>query len=839
MKRTFYRHLFVFFVFFLTIASCYSIPAIKTPVQIVQPDGSTLTIRLHGDEFSHYKTTIDGYVLQKNERGFYTYALQKDNGELKASNYIAKDLGERSASTVKFLKKQPIGLVQKLLFEKKAISKRLERTVSLPKRKSAANGIQRNTAAKASNSVIPPGLINNYVRTGSPKSLVILVNFKDTPFSIHNSAASYSAMLNQVGYNESGHVGSVRDYYMYNSAGVFQPNFVVVGPVTVSENASFYGANDQDGYDVKPDLMVKEACLLINDSVDFSEFDFDYDGYVDNVYIYYAGRGEADGGDASTIWPHSGTLNKMTLQLDGKDIEAYACSNELNYILKRDGIGTFTHEYGHIIGLPDMYDVDYGDYNGLGFDLNEWSLMASGSYNNNSRTPPCLSIVERTILGWANPNTLDSAQMYTLTDFGKSNYGYKLETSNPGEYYLLENRQLNQNVWDAYLPGHGLLIYHVDMRENDSTLIYYYGTKYKASFLDLWTNNLVNASSVHQCCDLEEADNVQTLYSDFNSTAYYSGLKGDPFPGTSGNGTFNNTSKPAAITWNLEKLTKPITNILETNAIITFDYKDYAAFANEPIVLDATAIRPFYFTSNWNSVLNADSYHLKVFTRPNDQDSSVVSYVPGYENLELSDTFKVVYVPNDNRTYFYNISASNGSITSSTSKSTMVVIPEGIATAYAATNISNYSFKASWEKLDYVTSYLVDVFTMDETTGDTLYLDGFKNYNHTDTALTLYNLEDQTNYFYRVRGNNGVSTTQYSNVVQLTTSRAKELSHYVEQGVLWVKGMDKGGQLSVYEPSGKVYQRVHSNHLAIPKSGLYFVTAPYKDHLKSFKILVK
>jgi len=831
MKRRFYQHILLFLILSISAIPCFSRPAIRIPIQVIQPDGSRLLVRLNGDEFGHFTTSVDGYLLKKNENGIYYYGIQASDGSVKQSEILARNPDDRTRKERNFLKSQPKGLVYKNnILSRVYVRKSQVQTTSSSKIKKTE--IQQT---------IPSILLNNFPRVGNPKSLVILVNFKDKSFKAANDSTAYSNMLNKQGYNANNHVGSVRDYYYANSSGLFNPEFVVVGPITVSKNASYYGANDLNENDMAPEEMVAEACQLIDSKVDFSEFDFDKDGTVDNVYVFYAGRGEADGGGDNTIWPHSYNLSSagISLKLDQTDIDGYACSNELSYLQTRDGMGAFTHEYGHVIGLPDMYDVDYNTYNGYGFDLNEWDLMASGSYNNNSCTPPNLSVVERYILGWCNPIIMDTLMQVNAPDFGSSNIGYKIQTDDPGEFFLMENRQQTKNVWDAYLPYHGMLIYHIDMRENDSTILNFSGTYYKLSYSDCWRDNRVNALSSHQCCDLVEADDIQTFYSGYNYSAYLLGLKGDVFPGSANVTSFSEASSPAMLTWNNTYLNKPISGISEIKDTIRFNFMDYSSFLSPPNVFQAQSITPFTFTAFWGSFENAAGYYVSVYSIDSSVTPAVRKYVPEYQNKLVSDTFLTVRVPNDFSTYYYQVMATNlKTLESPLSDSVAVTTPDGTPLIASPTLLDHYSFQANWLKPTYATGVYLDVFSLDEVRGDTIWTDGYTNIFVSNSAYNVENLEDQTTYYYQVRATDGISTSKNSTQMAATTTRATQISVYVKDGVIYLKGMDKHAEVVVYNLNGTVLLRTNSNQIQMNSPGTYVLSAFYNQTEKQFKVLV-
>jgi len=761
MYNRFWQQLVVLFVLFVSIGNVHAIPAPHKLVAISQPDGTTLNAWLKGDEFFHFAQSTDGYILLPDKNGFYTYAVQDSTGALCAGKRIAVNEEKRTNSDRLFLKTIKPGLSFSEPQLGKAYSKKIQ------------NVSAKKTGLRSTNAT-NPGLINDYPTTGSPKSLVILVNFSNLNFNSTNNSTTFSSMLNDVGYNLNGHVGSSRDYYKYNSGGLFSPDFVVVGPITLPQTMEYYGGNDAQGNDLHPAKMVYDACVLAASSVNFSDFDYNNDGSVDNVYVFYAGKGEADGGSANTIWPHSWSLSgeELSLTRNGKTINEYACSAELDGSNARTGIGTFTHEYGHVLGLPDMYDVDYETYNGEGFDLAEWSLMAYGSYNGNGCVPPCLSLLERKLLGWATPVALNSTKSITLSDFGSTNEGYVINTTNSGEYFLLENRQNNSNPWDYYLPYHGMLIYHVDMRTDVTTNINYYGTALNCSYYDLWGLNMVNAVASHQCADIVEADNLQTFYSG-NSITYYNGLKGDPFPGLKNVQSFTYETVPSMTTWNGMDLNESITSISETNEKIKFDFTVGGEMKSSPVSLSPKDIKPFQFSAYWTSVDNAVGYYLDVYTKEDSSGDTIKNYVAGYENLFISDTTSIVKVPNDLTTYFYCVRATNNSLITPNSNTINLTTPDGTPVAIAATGVQVFSFTANWQPVKWATGYYFNLYTLNiSSQGDTTinYIDGYENRFTTDSTLTINNLNDQTTYFYKIQTTTGYANTHYSNVISLTTA---------------------------------------------------------------------
>lgn len=393
----------------------------------------------------------------------------------------------------------------------------------------------------------------------APRGIVILANYNDKAFQATNTLEAMTEWAMGENYTYNGATGSIHQYFYDQSWGQYDLQIDVVGPVTVSRNAAYYGANSTWGNDQHADELVKEACLLADSlGADFSQYDSNGDGKVDWVVILYAGKGEASGGTANTIWPHQSDLSSWgsSITLDGKKVDHYCCLNELSSNGKRSGIGTFCHEFGHIMGLPDFYATNSATHKTLG----EWDIMDYGPYNNNGNTPPAYSAYERWWMGWFNPTLLNEAVSIELPMLNTTKAACyitengsaisNVNNPSPSTFYLLENRQ--KIGWDKYIPGHGLLI-----------------TKIKFSS-SKWTGNTVNNTKSSMGVDIVEADGSAPDYS-YTNSAYF-GKAGDAYP--AGATTFTKASN------------YQVTDIAEANQIITFNVN---GGSEEPVILD---VRP-------------------------------------------------------------------------------------------------------------------------------------------------------------------------------------------------------------------------------------------------------
>lgn len=522
------RHLLRFAIVLALLTTLFrnevsAVPAIPEPVRIRQADGSYITVVIRGDEHFHYTTTPDGVnIVCRN--GIWYYAERSKDGIVSSGIRVGTS-AVRSPQEQSFL--------------------------SSPK---AIRGIPESIASKRHKNIeMRAGLTTGFPTTGQIRSLVILVNFSDLEFESPTAQSDFDKMLNSSGWSYDGATGSARDYFLHCSGGQFQPQFDVFGPVTLSKSYQYYGGNKPDGDDNDAEGMIAEACRLADEQgVNFADYDYNNDNIVDNVFVFYAGTNEADGGGDDKIWPHRYQLELGDVVLDGKSVFIYACTSEKRMHYegpKMAGIGTFCHEFTHVLGLPDFYDTD-GSYDGYSNGLGTWSIMANGPYNNEGRTPPAFSAMERYLAKWTEPQTITNTGNYTLEDLNESNKAYLLPTDTEGEYFLLENRQ-NDNIWDSYLEGHGLMMYHVDRSDR---LV----SGYTAA--DRWEYNWPNNVAAHECMRIISAQ-------------YNAGVGSEsamPYPGTSGNDEFSRKSLPSNKSWSGEYIDAEIINIKESSGKITF-----------------------------------------------------------------------------------------------------------------------------------------------------------------------------------------------------------------------------------------------------------------------------
>lgn len=497
-------------------ATAVAVPALPGQQQVCQPDGSTLSVEIHGDEFYNYLTTADGYTIAKRADGYFVYCKRSAQGSVEPGTVVAHDARARDTAELTFLA---------------STAKHLTDAPKIATAKKAR--IKRDAQAKAR-----PFDFSKF------HGLVILLNYSDHKFSRSDVSDFYTRMLNEENYtgftNEDGTParygncnGSVRDYFYDNSNGEFAPQFDVVGPITMSNYVIDDGRS-------KSYRMFIDALRALDTSIDFSKYDNDGDGYIDMLYFIVPGSGSnSDPDNPNHLWPYKSAF--WNVKLDGKNAGYYACSTEFLHnesagIL--DGIGVICHEFSHVLGLPDLYDTNY-ETDGQSHDPGNWEVMAGGSYGNYSRTPVAYSLYDRYSLGFATPTLITGPGSYSLRQIGATGDGFILPSKVDGEKFLIENRQMTR--WDAYAPGHGMIVARMDSTNSE-----------------VWYDNTVN-------CDPNR--NYYELLRAGGSTS--GAQASDAFP--AGANIITNATIANIKTWSGIGNDFAIKNIEENNGIITFN----------------------------------------------------------------------------------------------------------------------------------------------------------------------------------------------------------------------------------------------------------------------------
>lgn len=518
------------------VVSAWAINAAPFLINSTQPDGSVIQIRKVGNEHFNYTVTGEDSVLViRDSSGYWNYA--DEHGKKTGIRVHAKS--KRGAKERNFLKKRNSrDILEK--FRENRLKKIQEQRASEPQLLQSstpqkANGWGWGDWEDSSKSTDTPTcpLVSNVQKEGDVRGLVVLVQFSDVKFKRDNAHEEYSDYLNKEGYSNYAMKGSARDFFIANSSGKYRPTFDVAGPITLKGNRDSYGSMvDPNNIAAGAVYAISEAMdSLVAANFDFTPYDTDGDRVIDFVYMIYAGVGSADTDVQTAIWPHSFNVSKRLTR--NMSMYRYACSPEIDgqaYMYRRstdalNGIGTFCHEFSHVLGLQDHYDVGVNESRTrVRYTPGAWDLMDAGSYNcpdNKYRVTSCspanLSAFERFSLGWLEPRRLEISDTTFILNSVQENDGLVLTSKKDNEYYFVEFRL--QEDFDVALPNRGVLVWHINYSRT------------------AWMYNEVNASDPMRV-DLIEAD----------GQANSSTVKNDAFP-TSRVNSFN-----GFVTWSGDSL---------------------------------------------------------------------------------------------------------------------------------------------------------------------------------------------------------------------------------------------------------------------------------------------
>ncbi len=435
--------------------------AFPGPYTFTQPDGTRLSVTLHGDEYFSYYTTLDGVVLVREGDTFYVAEIAA-NGDIKSSNILAHNNGARSSKEISFIQQQD----KEKLFNGDAIKKAIRRV-------------------PISNNVVP-----KYTpHTGSPNIVVILAQFKDVKFTVNEPVNAFDNLFNansikdygnqDLGTQDNkyqGNIGSVRRYFNMMSSGDFKPNFKIVGPITLSQNRKYYGGSSKNpNDDEKAGTLATEAVDSVMKlglaDLNSDEYDADNDGNVDLVYIVYAGHMQNMGGPNESVWAKA---SYTTHNIGTKKVRRYCMSGELLHPDRPGWIassGVICHEFSHCLGLPDLYVTS--EYYADNQEMEFWDLMDGGENVHNGWQPTAYTAWEKEAMGWPVDIQILSEES-TSVDISKptANGGTAYRIVNPNdadEYIMLENiKKEGWNLW-SYIPDAigetdyqgGILAYHM------------------------------------------------------------------------------------------------------------------------------------------------------------------------------------------------------------------------------------------------------------------------------------------------------------------------------------------------------------------------------------------
>ena len=495
------RILFNIFCFSLIALNLHASKAVRFFRDITLNDGRVVSATLVGDENMHFYKAIDGEIILFNSKGNYYYAASQE--EIDSLKNISYNLEQPTANS-----QQPTANSQ--------------RPSALSPQPSSITSTSTN--GRLSGFKLFPSV-------GTPKVLVLMVEFSDVSFTfgkedidkiLNSSEMTTDVRVNGVVAKSQ---GSVAEYFNHCSGGQFHPQFDVYGTFKVNNTASYYSSRET--------TFIKDACEAAKDYVDFTEYDQDGDGYVDLVYIMYAGYG-GTWGNEGTIWPKVQYTSGSFCTVDGVKVHRAGMSNEISFtpeINKNNfngekqivGIGIFCHEFCHAMGITDMYANNGTWSDKTWYDnqsMEDWSLMDGGENRLNGCLPTPLNAFERYLFGWIDDiPVLDQPARVTLTPLQDGGQAYKIPGNNDNEYWIIEAIPSDKK-WYMSFKGHtgtGMLVYHINTDIKNFSI-----------------PTMVNGTHGKSGITIVPADGRLIGYFNYNETQsdYEASMLGDPFPGS-------------------------------------------------------------------------------------------------------------------------------------------------------------------------------------------------------------------------------------------------------------------------------------------------------------------
>ncbi|TRX72425.1 M6 family metalloprotease domain-containing protein [Carboxylicivirga sp. M1479] len=562
---------------------------INRKITLTQPDGTTIEAIIQGDEFFAFTKSIDGYTLEVDVDGWWTYAVVGEDGNLTAGSerYSANQL--KSSSNEKGIMPSS-AVMQQITNRRTLFNEQVQQKMK-----------QAEKSLKATHGTNISGVWN-----------VPVVRIQFTDLTGTKTTADFEEFFHDMDDSEEGdpYGGSFNQYYYENSQGTFTIKAHIFNWVTANNNQTYY-ANSHTDSQSRVRQMTREAIneLEANNNIDWSIFDNQNSGNVDMVMVIHAGEGAAWRGNDDYIWAHMWW--DLNISHDGVDFDVYNVQPEL-----QDGemasIGLYAHEFGHALGLPDLYDYNY-----VSQGIGDWGIMAGGSWLGSGYCPSHFCAWSKTKLGWASPieikdnNSLITVKKYHEYGDPINNNVYRFSSDNPDEYFLISNRR--QDSYDWYLPGEGLIIEHINEQGD-------------------------NSDRNDPLVQIVEADGEWNLY----DNGYADG--GDVFPGSSNVTMFSDATNPSANLRNGNTSGLFMRNIsqVENSMDITFDNGFNPT--DPPVIMRISGSgitgQPITITSECKG--DNVTYSWKFFgaesSSSNEENPSVVYNNPGVYSAELTIT---------------------------------------------------------------------------------------------------------------------------------------------------------------------------------------------------------
>jgi M6 family metalloprotease-like protein len=493
-------------------------PAKRTPTLISQPDGSTFSVVGFGDERYNYAETLNGYVVIQGSDEYWYYAMPNPEGRFVPSAFRIQ------GNSIATQNQMVLGIPRHLRESPQVIASRMR--MYEVERTADEGTLQKNIL----------GLKRTH--NGVKRVLILCVEFSN--LAATQTSTSFQEMVNNDNWKSG--VGGMSKYYEDVSYNTLSIQAEGQEWSTAAQPSIYYAFSNADFGTHMQELVSQCIDSAEANGVDFSLYDNDDDGEVDGLFIVHAGKGAEEGNQTQYIWSHSGGLGETYARTyDGMYIGRYIIMPEM-YGSDHVDIGVFCHEYGHMLGLPDLYDTNDAT-NGESEGIGNWCLMATGGWGGDGSTPERpthMSAYCKELLGFTTPTVVAASQGLSVRQAETNSFAYKIwmDDNQSDEYMLVENRE--KNGFDLNLPASGLLIYHIDK-----------------NLADIWpASNRINVTSAHLGVKVYEADGLEQMAGGLNR-----GNAGDPYPGSTGQTSLTSGTAPNTALWNTSASGVEITGI--------------------------------------------------------------------------------------------------------------------------------------------------------------------------------------------------------------------------------------------------------------------------------------
>lgn len=414
-------------------------PANPEPFSYQQKDGSVVTLQDFGDDHYHFTKTSDGYMVMGNGDGSYVYVGEDGT----PSKFIAKNANKRTDEEDSFLKSLDQSEVQK---KHKALNgDRFPETAYPP-------------VAKPKLLLRASSYANSFVKGDRFFPVILLSTADFTGFD----STLFARMFNEEGYSDDGHYGSLKDYFKSSSGGQFNPTFDIY-PVKIAKN---FGSYDGEG------SLIPAALDILVEREDFKARASKYESVIPFIFMHPLSN---DAAQTYNDWYYSHQYNLQysmgrKYSKNGFTFDSYAfVAQKLEYTKdKVNMLGTYAHEFSHVLGLYDLYSADAQGYATIG--PNPYDVMALGLRNGNGRYPPTYSAFERESMGWLTINEIEAGDsIYTLKNIaGMQAYSIS-NPKNNDEYYVVEYRpavgfdsKMTGSSYSGKTGANGVFVWYVN-----------------------------------------------------------------------------------------------------------------------------------------------------------------------------------------------------------------------------------------------------------------------------------------------------------------------------------------------------------------------------------------